>query len=304
MLTKFVDKLLDLESTIANRKVVIFGTGKAGKTALAALRLLSIPAACFVDNDPKKQGTVVMGLEVRHPDSLMQQDRDKWFVLIASAYHLEISSQLTNMGFRRGVHFLPLQYKWIEEARSERVLNGVRIGKYSFGVEKHCHPGTLLESVGAFCSINKTALIGMTNHPTTLISTHTFLYNPHRLVGEGIPNDLLDVRDLVDNALYTKNGKITIGNDVWIGAGTIILPSVKIGNGAIIAAGAVVNRDVPDYAVVGGVPARIIKYRFSPEEIDILNRVKWWDWPDDQIAENAHLLKNPKNFFEHFKNAG
>lgn len=84
-----------------------------------------------------------------------------------------------------------------------------------------------------------------------------------------------------------KNGKVTIGNDVWIGAGTIILPNIKIGNGVIIAAGAVVTKDIPDYAMVGGVPAKVIKYRFNPQEIEILNKVKWWNWSDEKDCRNG-----------------
>lgn len=84
-----------------------------------------------------------------------------------------------------------------------------------------------------------------------------------------------------------KQISIEIGNDVWIGNDVNILEGVKIGDGAIVAAGAVVTSDVPDYAVVGGVPARIIKYRFSKEDIQYLLNLRWWDKDEEWIKKNA-----------------
>ena len=91
-----------------------------------------------------------------------------------------------------------------------------------------------------------------------------------------------------------------IGHDVWIGANALILPEVTIGDGAVIAAGAVVTRDVPPYAIVGGVPARVIRYRFSPEMIDAFLEIKWWDWPLEKIKENFDLFYHPELFCKAF----
>ncbi|MEY0719389.1 CatB-related O-acetyltransferase [Providencia alcalifaciens] len=82
-----------------------------------------------------------------------------------------------------------------------------------------------------------------------------------------------------------------IGNDVWIGVNSIILDGVKIGNGAIIAAGSVVTKDIPDYAIVGGIPAKIIKYRYPPNEIKILNEISWWDLDEECLKELAPLIR-------------
>lgn len=79
--------------------------------------------------------------------------------------------------------------------------------------------------------------------------------------------------------------RITIGNDVWLGRNVIIINYSNIGNGVIAGAGAVITQDVPDYAVVVGVPAKIIRYRYNPEQIAALNQIKWWDWSDDEIRE-------------------
>ena len=113
---------------------------------------------------------------------------------------------------------------------------------------------------------------------------------------EGVPG-LLEEDELLDLYSFKSNGQVVIGNDVWIGANAVILPGVTLGNGSVIAAGAIVTRSVPDYAVVAGVPAKVIRYRFSHEQIEILNRVKWWDWDDEFIRDNIHLIKEPNRFF-------
>ncbi len=81
-----------------------------------------------------------------------------------------------------------------------------------------------------------------------------------------------------------------IGNDVWIGYDALIMPGVKVGNGAIIAARSVVTGDVPAYAVVGGNPAKVIRYRFDDYTIARLNAIAWWDWPVEQISRNLALI--------------
>ena len=93
---------------------------------------------------------------------------------------------------------------------------------------------------------------------------------------------------------------MVIGNDVWIGANVSILPGVYIGDGAVIAAGAVVTKDVEPYAIVGGVPAKVIRYRFSPKEIYILLKIKWWDWSVEEVERNIELLYDPVKFIAAF----
>ena len=79
---------------------------------------------------------------------------------------------------------------------------------------------------------------------------------------------------------------MVIGNDVWIGSNVIILPGVKVGDGAILSAGAVVSKNVEPYSIVGGVPAKHIKYRFPKAMREAFLRIKWWDWPVEKIKEN------------------
>ena len=92
--------------------------------------------------------------------------------------------------------------------------------------------------------------------------------------------------DLNQGGERHKGERITIGNDVWLGRNVIITNGSNIGNGVIAGAGAVITKDVPDYAIVAGVPARILRFRFEPDQIESLNKIKWWDWSDDKIREN------------------
>lgn len=87
-----------------------------------------------------------------------------------------------------------------------------------------------------------------------------------------------------------SNGDVIVGNDVWIGANVTVMSGIKIGNGAVIATNSTVTKDVPDYAIVGGNPAKIIKYRFTELQINQLLQIKWWDWSFEKLKENCRLL--------------
>lgn len=98
-----------------------------------------------------------------------------------------------------------------------------------------------------------------------------------------------------------RKGQIIVGSDVWIGDRAIIMGGVTIGNGAVIAAGAVVTKDVPPFAIVGGNPARIISYRFEKEVCGAMNRIAWWNWSDRHIDESKEFLQGePREFTERF----
>lgn len=157
-------------------------------------------------------------------------------------------------------------------------LMNSHIGRFTYVVDariSHC-------DIGQFCSIGPGSMVGgLGKHPTNRISTHPLFYSSFGQVKLKFLNTFP-----IDELPRT-----TVGNDVWIGARAIILDGVCIGDGAIIAAGAVVTRDVPPYAIVGGVPAKIIKYRLPEEVIEKLIKTKWWAWSINEIEEKLSIFQ-------------
>lgn len=152
------------------------------------------------------------------------------------------------------------------------------VGKYSYFAGAKVGNA----SIGSFCSIGPGVRVGgMGNHPVNMISTHPAFYSNLNQSGESFTD-----KSYFDEFLRTK-----IGNDVWIGANAVILDGVTVGNGVIIAACSVVTKNVPDYAVVGGVPAKVLKYRFSPDEINELNEMKWWSMDDVFFRKHATIFR-------------
>ena len=138
--------------------------------------------------------------------------------------------------------------------------------------------------IGKFCSIACGAkfLFNSANHTLRSLSTYIF---PVLFEEWGL--DVARIPEAWDN-----RGDIVIGNDVWIGYDAVVLAGVTVGDGAIIAAWAVVTKDVPPYTIVGGVPARPIRRRFSDSEIDQLLELKWWDWPEEKIARSIDVIQS------------
>ena len=139
--------------------------------------------------------------------------------------------------------------------------------------------------IGKFCQIASGAkfIMGPANHRISSVTTYPFSVFGRRW-SEQTPPHLSQL---------PFKGDIVVGNDVWIGRESVIMPGVKIGDGSIIGAYAVVTRDVPPYCVVGGNPARFIKKRFHDELIQILLELKWWDFPEEKLVEFLPLLCDP-----------
>ena len=137
-------------------------------------------------------------------------------------------------------------------------------------------------------------------HPSSnFMSIHPAFYSTTQQNGfTYVGNDRFEVNKRLNKE---KEISIRIGNDVWIGEGVRILEGIKVGDGAIIGTGAVVTKDIPPYAIVGGVQAKIIKYRFSEETIEKLISLKWWDKDEKWIVENADLFDDAERFFANLK---
>ena len=145
------------------------------------------------------------------------------------------------------------------------------IGKYTY-MQSGCNINNTC--IGKFCSIGNNVLINPWQHPIDLVSTSPKLY-----------------RNILKWGGYSDTPRQTIiGNDVWIGSGSCILEGIKIGDGAVIGANSVVTRDVPAYAIVVGNPARVIRYRFDSNKIEIINSVHWWDWGSEELQKNLDFF--------------
>ena len=177
----------------------------------------------------------------------------------------------------------------------------VKIGRQTYfgeGIAGGCENG-YIKNIGHFTSINSTVDIGV-NHQLDMIFTSDdielfFTEENKKLFHKRLNNN-------PKKPYARKKESITIGNDVYIGAYAFINASTvtSIGDGAIIGAGAVVLEDVPPYAVVVGVPAKVKRYRFEPKMIETLLRVKWWNWSADEINANADALMSPELFMKRF----
>lgn len=187
--------------------------------------------------------------------------------------------------------------KNIKEQKKKQFVT--RIGRYSIGSLCKNHP--YIKSIGAFCSF----AIGcdvVVNHEIQYITTHPMIY------AGGEMEDAKAYVEYKGSEMYfegvlpqidkiKKGRRIEIGNDVWLGKNVIVTNYSNIGNGVIAGAGAIITKDVPDYAVIGGAPARIIRFRYSPEEIAMLNKIAWWNWTDDEIRERYNDFYLPINEF-------
>ena len=154
-------------------------------------------------------------------------------------------------------------------------------------------------NIGRYCSIGQNVDCIFGKHPAnTYVSTHPSFFALKTPVGF----TYADKQYFEEFAEPHDAGySITIGNDVWIGANVSLMDGVKIGDGAIVAANALVTKDVPPYNIVGGVPAKPIKKRFTDKEIEFLLDFKWWEKPNSWIRESAHFFRDIEKFMNHLK---
>ncbi|WP_352445388.1 CatB-related O-acetyltransferase [Mesorhizobium sp. M0016] len=176
--------------------------------------------------------------------------------------------------------------KWIRDARA-KLPEHVSVGRHTYGVtwRKVLFPTSESPlNVGSFCSVAGQVLFMCTGQHQTKSATSFPIYSRLLKQPEPIPN-------------AGKPGGITIGNDVWIGHGAIILPGLTVGDGAVVGAGSVVTKSVEPYSIVAGNRARVIRSRFPTDVIAQLLEIKWWLWEEDKIKSEAAILTGPIETF-------
>jgi len=169
------------------------------------------------------------------------------------------------------------EFEKMVSTNSNAAFYNCKIGKFSYfngsNMVRNCE-------IGRYCLVAHGAHIGLTSHPTKkLVSTHPFFYK-----NDG--NEIFKSFGYTDKKYFEEETSTEIGNDVWVGTNALIKSGLKIGDGAVIGAGAVVTKDVKPYAIVAGVPAKLIRYRFTEPQIKFLLKFKWWKKSDAWLKEN------------------
>jgi acetyltransferase-like isoleucine patch superfamily enzyme len=175
-----------------------------------------------------------------------------------------------------------------KERRSRYLLRNeiVKIGKHTYGSPNVYHwGGETRLIIGKYCSIADDVVILLGGgHRIDWITTFPFSeFSSQWGKSSRVPGHPI------------SKGDVSIGNDVWIGHGAIILSGVNIGDGAVIGAGSIVTRSVPDFAIVAGNPAKVIKFRFDPKVIESIKKLQWWDWDEEKITGYIPNLMSKPN---------
>lgn len=186
---------------------------------------------------------------------------------------------------------------------NNKVGRGSYIDSCSIGLGSYIGANCVLKRtrIGKFCSIGPNVRIVDGNHPThTYVTTYPAFFRKGKFCGlEFNPSNLFEEYTYTDES---KKWLCEIGCDIWIGDSVSILNGIHIGDGAIVAAGAVVTKDVPAYTIVGGVPAKVIRSRFTNEQIDFLLKTKWWDMNIDTLTKLSDKFSNIEEFTNVVKN--
>lgn len=235
------------------------------------------------------------------PLSFLKEIDTKKYILILASTNPSIYSNLKKLSsqFINSEQIIELEsminyYTFNSELRTT-------IGKYSYG--PLCRTHELIESIGSFCSFAKGTDV-VPNHELNYLTTHPIIS-----WGQHIRNIEIDYESYKSLDWYfegikpkqkcKKINRSKIGNDVWFGRNVIVTNGANIGNGVIAGAGSIITKDIPDYAIVVGVPAKIVRYRYTQPQIDALNAIQWWNWTDEEIRERYDDFYLPIEEFIH-----
>lgn len=292
-----------------NKKIYLYGAGETGKRWLEKLGREKIEA--FIDSREDLWNTEQLGKRILSlKDVANDKSKVSIFVSTGKQYAEEIRGILKVQGFEdciiynpydedvlrcdRNVFLDPLNtFEGHNYLASEVMISNVHLGFGSYISERSEISNTF---IGRYCSVGPSVKVITGQHPTTkFVSTHPAFFSPNNIV-----SDLKYVKNAkYDEYRFAKDAySVVIGNDVWIGANVLMMEGITIGDGAIIAAGSIVTKDVSPYSVVGGVPAKEIKKRFTSDQIDYLLRLQWWNKSECWIRNHAEWFDDIDNFIQ------
>ncbi len=280
-ITECIERIIDMGEPF-RKNIIIYPCGDVGIQIVNIMKnIYCVEPAYMIDNRKCKYSDKIHDISV-----LKQIETDKYVLILAST-NPDIYDALKVNVYSYFSKDRVIELECMQMENKLPVFH-TTIGRYSYGPICRNHPW--IKSIGSFCSFAGGVDVVL-NHEIRYVTTHPIIY-------EGKSNEDLEysfeAREGEDyylpgvepiSELVKKQKRAVIGNDVWLGKNVIITNGSYIGNGVIAAAGAVITKDVPDYAIVAGVPAKIIRFRYLPEQIDALNRIEWWNWTDDEIRE-------------------
>lgn len=291
-----IKKCIEEQLDAGKRKFIIFPFGDVGREVKAILsESYGVEVEYILDNHLSKYNPNIK------PLAYLKEIECKEFTLILTTTNVNIYESLRSAV----LEYIPEDN--IVEFPSMKIGGWItKIGKYSYG--PICRNHAFIESIGNFCGF-ATGTEAVPNHPMDCITTHPMIYAGQTWGGVKIDyNHFKNNRWFFEGVKpckeFKQDKRSKIGNDVWLGRNVIITNGANIGNGVIAGAGSVITKDVPDYAVVVGAPARVIRYRYTKDQIKALNEIKWWDWSDEEIRERYEDFYLPIEEFikKYYKN--
>ncbi len=284
-ITECIEKTFDIGGGDYSHRIIIYPCGDVGIQTIEIMKnVYGLEPAYIIDNHKCQFASAIH-------DSLFidNLDTNEYVLMLCSTNHT-IYENLKNqvLRWKDNDKLIELECMIDKYGEIDKYPDfKTEIGKYSYG--PLCKNHILIKKIGAFCSFAEGTDVVM-NHETHFLSTHPFISEGKEI--ENLEYDYIRARECVwyfegvqPKGMKCQNKRIVIGNDVWLGRNVLITNSSNIGNGVIAGAGAIITKDVPDYAIVAGVPARIIKFRYTPKQVQALNLIAWWDWSDDDIRK-------------------
>lgn len=284
------------------KKFIIFPFGDIGMQVKNILNnAYSIKEAYILDNNLCK-----FNVNIRELSFLDNIDCRKFYLILACTnpdIYPDLKAGVKKYFQEEDIaefYSIPIKREKISTiTEQERINFATKIGKHSFG--PICKNHVLIESIGAFCSFAVGVDVVM-NHEMQYITTSLMIYAGADLEKFTEFTQYKNREWYIEGVqpkkeMIKKIRRIRIGNDVWLGRNVIITNYSNIGNGVIAGAGCIITRDIPDYAIIGGVPAKVIRYRYLPEQIECLNRIQWWNWSDETIKERYDDFYLPIDIF-------